>query len=36
MAANIPTTWAMMAGQNTPPEAQYMLDLSVFCSSPGT
>ena len=36
MAANIPITWAMMAGQKTPPEFQYNDVGPVFWSSLGT
>ena len=36
IAANIPMTWAMMAGQKTPLEFQYIDVGPVFCSSLGT
>ena len=36
MAANMPITWAMMAGQKTPPLRQYSEVRPVFCSSLGT
>ena len=36
IAANMPTTWAMMAGQYTPPVRQYSDVGPVFCNSLGT
>ena len=36
MAAYMPITWAMMAGQKTPPLRQYSEVRPVFCSSLGT